>query len=59
MNKANCKQKDKTIAPLRPKGVSEQLWDRYLIYFSCADDGKGNDVTTGRKLKTFDEWFKN
>jgi len=29
----------------------------YQIYLDCADDGKGNDFTTGKKLKTFDEWL--
>lgn len=33
------------------------LQDRYEIYLACADDGKGIDITTGRKLKTFDEWL--
>ena len=33
------------------------LQDRYEIYLSCANDGKGIDITTGRKLKTFDEWL--
>ena len=30
----------------------------YQIYLDCADDGKGIDITTGRPLKTYDEWLK-
>lgn len=29
----------------------------YDIYLACADDGKGLDITTGKPLKTFDEWL--
>ena len=29
----------------------------YQIYLDCADDGKGIDITTGKPLKTFDEWI--
>lgn len=28
----------------------------YQIYLSCADNGKGIDFTTGKPLKTYDEW---
>jgi len=31
--------------------------DEYEIYLSCADDGKGRDITNGQPLKTFDEWL--
>lgn len=31
--------------------------DEYEIYLACANDGKGNDFTTGQPLKTFDEWM--
>ena len=31
--------------------------NEYEIYLSCANDGKGNDVTTGKPLKTFEEWL--
>lgn len=31
--------------------------DEYEIYLAFADDGKGNDITTGKKLKTYDEWL--
>lgn len=30
----------------------------YQIYLACADNGKGIDVTTGKPLKTYDEWCK-
>ena len=29
----------------------------YQIYLDCADDGKGIDITTGRPMKTYDEWL--
>ena len=31
----------------------------YQIYLACADDGQGNDFTTGKPLKSFDEWINN
>ena len=30
--------------------------DEYQIYLDCADDGNGQDITTGKPLKTFEEW---
>jgi hypothetical protein len=35
----------------------ETLYDRYLVYLECADDGNGNDAITGQPLKSFDEWL--
>jgi len=29
----------------------------YQIYLDCADDGNGIDITTGKPLKTYDEWL--
>ncbi len=29
----------------------------YQIYLGCCDDGEGNDITTGKPLKTYDEWL--
>ena len=29
----------------------------YQLYLDFADDGTGNDPTTGRPLKTYDEWM--
>jgi len=37
----------------KARGTNDQ---EYQIYLSCADDGKGNDFTTGKPLKTYDEW---
>jgi hypothetical protein len=32
--------------------------NEYQIYLSCADDGKGGDITNGGKpLKTYEEWL--
>jgi len=31
--------------------------NEYDIYLACADDGKGNDFTTGLPLKTYEEWL--
>lgn len=46
----------------------EELWqtayrgtnkDEYQIYLSCANDGKGGDITRdGAPLKTFEEWME-
>jgi len=33
------------------------LQERYDIYVSIANDGKGNDILTGEPLKSFDEWL--
>ena len=29
----------------------------YQLYLSFADDGKGIDFTTGKPMKTYDEWM--
>ena len=31
--------------------------NEYDIYAHCAGDGKGLDSTTGKPLKTYDEWL--
>ena len=31
--------------------------ERYNCYLQCADDGNGNDITTGFPLKTFNQWM--
>jgi hypothetical protein len=32
--------------------------DEYEIYLSCANDGKGGDITrNGAKLLTYEEWL--
>lgn len=36
------------------RGTNNQ---EYQIYLDCANDGKGNDFTTGKPLKTYDEWL--
>jgi hypothetical protein len=41
-----------------PTDAPEQLRQRYLIYISCADNGKGLDITTGNALKTFYQWVQ-
>ena len=33
------------------------LEERYQVYLDHANDGKGNDITTGEPLLTFDEWL--
>ena len=38
----------------RYRGTNEQEFE---IYLGCADDGNGNDFTTGEPLKTFEEWM--
>lgn len=32
--------------------------NEYEIYLACADDGNGNDIATGKPLKTFEEWLQ-
>ena len=34
-----------------------KLKDRWETYRRSCDDGKGNDITTGKPLKTFEEWL--
>jgi hypothetical protein len=34
-----------------------KLEDEYEMYKKGFNDGKGNDFTTGKPLKTFDEWL--
>jgi len=36
---------------------SETLKDRYDNYLKNANDGNGMDITSGKPLKTFDEWL--
>lgn len=36
------------------RGSNDQ---EYQIYLDLADDGKGIDITTGRPLKSYDEWL--
>lgn len=31
----------------------------YQVYLDCADNGKGIDITTGKPLKTYEEWCYN
>ena len=38
----------------KARGTNENEYD---IYLACADDGLGNDSTTGETLKSFDEWL--
>ena len=36
------------------RGTNDQ---EYQIYLAFADDGRGNDITTGKPLKTYQEWL--
>ena len=36
------------------RGTNDQ---EYQIYLSCADNGRGIDITTGKPLLTYDEWL--
>lgn len=39
----------------RQRGTNDS---EYQIYLSCANDGKGGDITrNGKPLKTYDEWL--
>lgn len=37
--------------------VSGDNDSEYQIYLACADDGNGNEIMTGKPLKTYDEWL--
>jgi hypothetical protein len=48
---------DKKQTPMTiPASAPALLAQRYRIYLACADNGKGIDITTGKPLKTFDQW---
>ena len=36
------------------RGTNDQ---EYQIYLTFANDGKGIDITTGKPLKTYDQWI--
>ena len=37
------------------RGINDQ---EYQIYLSCANDGKGGDITrNGQPLKSYEEWL--
>ena len=38
----------------KARGTNE---NEYQIYLTFADDGNGIDFTTGKQLKTYDEWL--
>jgi hypothetical protein len=41
-------------------GISKMLGtkrDEYEIYRKHADNGKGIDITTGKPMKTFEQWL--
>ena len=38
----------------KTRGTNE---DEYQMYLTFADDGNGIDFTTGKPLKTYDEWL--
>lgn len=54
------KQPDPRLVPnfdwqTQQRGTNDE---EYQIYLSCADNGKGGDITRGGKpLKTYDEWL--
>ena len=38
----------------RTRGTNSQ---EYELYLDLVDDGNGNESTTGRPLKTYEEWL--
>lgn len=50
MNQPNLIQSTQT----QTRGSND---NEYQIYLACADNGKGIDFTTGKPLKTYDEWM--
>ena len=61
---SNLLQKGKVIQTIcddfqtKVRGTNREEYD---IYISCADDGRGMDITTGgtQPLKTLNEWLNN
>ena len=51
---ADPKLQPKANWQTRYRGTNSAEYD---IYRSCANDGNGNDITTGKPLKTYDEWI--
>ena len=39
---------------MKARGTNE---NEYQMYLTFADDGNGIDFTTGKQLKTYDEWL--
>jgi len=46
--------KKNTMWQTKSRGTNNQ---EYQIYLSCADNGKGIDITTGKPLLSYDEWM--
>jgi len=47
-------QEVRDVWQTKARGTDDQ---EYQLYLDLADDGKGNDFTTGKPLKTYDEWL--
>ena len=48
-------QRDNANWQTQARGTND---NEYQIYLSCANDGKGGDITRGgAPLKTYDEWL--
>lgn len=55
---ANMRENDKLLPAYNWQTQARGSNDNeYQIYLACADDGKGNDMTNGKPLKTYDEWL--
>ena len=52
-NEANPVLVPNTFFQTQTRGDNDS---EYQIYLSCADDGHGIDFTTGKPLKTYEEW---
>lgn len=45
----------RTFSQTKVRGDNDS---EYQIYLSIANDGNGNDVTTGLPLKTYEQWLE-
>lgn len=48
------KLEQNTFWQTQARGSNDQ---EYVLYTELANDGKGNDIITGKPLKTYDEWL--
>lgn len=56
---SDLKHNGQTIATVKASWQTQARGsdsNEYDIYLGCANDGNGLDITTGKPLKTYEEW---
>jgi IS30 family transposase len=53
-NMRTCYARPDELWRTKARGTNE---NEYQMYLTFADDGNGIDFTTGKQLKTYDEWL--